>query len=187
MLYPNKIKIVIIYNHDLKKKKFHQFFNKQNKFEFSVPRPQVERVNLWQVLKKLSNDIDLNQEVRDSIIQQKCSQSYVWLFFAYRYALYQRRIGFKQRLARKIFQSANRKSANSWAHSAIANMQISEVCQSESRKSANLQSLIRKSANLLGVPIRNSKIRKFAREKAVFLIQILIGLLLNIFFTYLST
>jgi hypothetical protein len=36
---------------------------------FSVPRPQVERVNLWQVLKKFSNDIDLNQEVRDSILQ----------------------------------------------------------------------------------------------------------------------
>jgi hypothetical protein len=30
----------------------------------SIFRPQVERVNLWQVLKKFSNDIDLNQEVR---------------------------------------------------------------------------------------------------------------------------
>ncbi len=34
-------------------------------------------------------------------------------------------------------QSANRESAISWAHSAIANPQISEMCQSSNRKSAN--------------------------------------------------
>ncbi len=33
--------------------------------------------------------------------------------------------------------SANRRSANSWTHSAIANPQISEICQSSDRKSAN--------------------------------------------------
>jgi hypothetical protein len=34
--------------------------------------------------------------------------------------------------------SASQKSANSWTHSAMANLQISEVCQSGNRKSANL-------------------------------------------------
>jgi hypothetical protein len=39
---------------------------------------------------------------------------------------------------RKLFlQSANRKSTNSWAHSTIANPQISYFCQSAHRKSAN--------------------------------------------------
>jgi hypothetical protein len=32
----------------------------------------------------------------------------------------------------------NRKSANSWAHSAIANLQISLLCQSAIRKSASV-------------------------------------------------
>ncbi len=40
--------------------------------------------------------------------------------------------------ASKLFfvQSANRKSANSWVHSAITNPQISKVCQSANHKSA---------------------------------------------------
>jgi hypothetical protein len=37
----------------------------------------------------------------------------------------------------KVRKSQIRKSANSWAHSAIANPQISVVCQSANCKSAN--------------------------------------------------
>jgi hypothetical protein len=43
-------------------------------------------------------------------------------------------------------KSANHSSANSWAHSAIANPQISQVCQS---------------ANVLGLPVCKSQINKF--------------------------
>jgi hypothetical protein len=49
-------------------------------------------------------------------------------------------------------KSANLKSANSWAHSAITNPQTSKVCQSTNRKSAIFIWLIRK-----------SQIRKFLR------------------------
>jgi hypothetical protein len=38
-------------------------------------------------------------------------------------------------------KSANRKSANSWSHSAIANPKLSEVCQSANRKRAHFHDL----------------------------------------------
>ncbi len=43
---------------------------------------------------------------------------------------------YRHRWTNKLFSSANRKSANSWAHSAIANSQFFYVCQSANRKSA---------------------------------------------------
>ncbi len=61
----------------------------------------------------------------------------------------------------------NRKSANSQAHFAIANPQISELCQSHIANSqiCNDESANHKSSNFLGVPTRKSQIRKFARKK----------------------
>ncbi len=47
-----------------------------------------------------------------------------------------------------VSKSTNRKSANSWAHSAIANPQISQVCQS-----ADSKSQIRKLLFLIGKSI----------------------------------
>jgi hypothetical protein len=55
---------------------------------------------------------------------------------------------YKRFIIGKFFcQSAYHKSDNSWAHSAIASPLISDVCQSINRKSANF----------LGVPVRKSQ------------------------------
>ncbi len=58
------------------------------------------------------------------------------------------------------FKSANRKSLNSWVHSAIANPQISQVCQSENRKSEFFKGLIRKLKN-----------QKFLQNNAAFFLK----------------
>ncbi len=69
-------------------------------------------------------------------------------------------VSVQQRWARIFFLLVRKsKSANSWAHSAIANPQIFEVCPS-ANKPANLYAN-RESANFRGVPICKSQIRKF--------------------------
>jgi hypothetical protein len=60
---------------------------------------------------------------------------------------------FKPEVGKQTFlESANCKSANPYAHSAIANIDISQVCQSENPKSA-----------ILSI---NPRIRKFLRNTA---------------------
>ncbi len=78
-----------------------------------------------------------------------------------------------------FFQSANHKSVFSWAQH-ILQSQIRKFLWCASPLIAN-----RKFAHFHGVSGRKSQICKFARQKAVFLIQIHISLPVNIYLFYL--
>jgi hypothetical protein len=82
--------------------------------------------------------------------------------------------------------SAIRKSANSWAQSATANPEISEVCQSATqiRKFVMINPQITNPQIFLVSQTAKRKSANLQGKKSVFLIQIRIGLPL-IFFFYL--
>jgi hypothetical protein len=98
----------------------------------------VERVNLWQVLKKFSNDIDLNQEVRIQSFNRNV-HNHMYDFVSHMHCTGTGAVLVLSKGGHaNFFLFSKSQSANSLARSAITNMQISEVCQTENRISANL-------------------------------------------------